>query len=323
MTGVSGRPGDGVPAGAGPALEHRVAVVRRFNRFYTRQVGALEEHLLHTPFSLTEARVIYELAQQEQATATRLGQELGLDAGYLSRLLRDFQRRALIARQPSPTDGRQVLLSLTEKGRAAFAELNARSRDDISAMLSRLSPSDQGRLVNAMHAIESVLGARPEPRVPYILRPHQPGDMGWVVQRHGALYAGEYGWNEEFEALVADIVAKFIQRFDPGRERCWIAEREGENVGCVFLVRRSKSVAQLRLLLVEPAARGLGIGGRLVDECVRFARQAGYRKIRLWTNDVLHEARRIYQRAGFRLVEEEAHHSFGHDLTGQTWELDL
>jgi len=297
--------------------------VRRFNRLYTRQIGVLHEHLLHTPFSLAEGRVIYELASHEQTTATELGESLGLDAGYLSRILRGFQKRRLISKQPSPTDRRQTLLALTEKGQAAFAQLNARSRDEIGAMLGELPPPEQDRLVAAMHAIEGLLGARPEHRVPYLLRPPQPGDMGWVVQRHGVLYAQEYGWNEECEALIAEIVAQFIRRFDPKRERCWIAERDGENVGSVFLVKQSKTIAQLRLLLVEPKARGLRLGTRLVDECIRFARQAGYRKIVLWTNDVLHAARRIYETAGFRLVHEKRHHSFGQDLVGQTWELSL
>ena len=297
--------------------------MRRFNRLYTRQIGVLHEHLLHTPFSLAEGRVIYELASHEQTTATELGESLGLDAGYLSRILRGFQKRRLISKQPSPTDRRQTLLALTEKGQAAFAQLNARSRDEIGAMLGELPPPEQDRLVAAMHAIEGLLGARPEHRVPYLLRPPQPGDMGWVVQRHGVLYAQEYGWNEECEALIAEIVAQFIRRFDPKRERCWIAERDGENVGSVFLVKQSKTIAQLRLLLVEPKARGLRLGTRLVDECIRFARQAGYRKIVLWTNDVLHAARRIYETAGFRLVHEKRHHSFGQDLVGQTWELSL
>jgi DNA-binding MarR family transcriptional regulator/N-acetylglutamate synthase-like GNAT family acetyltransferase len=297
--------------------------VRRFNRFYTRQIGVLQEHLLDSPFSLTEARVLYELAHQEQTTASQLGEGLGLDRGYLSRLLRSFQQRRLVAKQPSPTDGRQQLLSLTDKGRATFAQLNARSREDIGVMLSKLAPADQERLVAAMQAIERLLGPAPESQVPYILRPPQPGDMGWVVQRHGALYADEYRWDAQFEALVAEIVAKFVRGFDSARERCWIAEKEGQNVGCVFLVRRSKTVAQLRLLLVEPQARGLSIGTRLVTECIRFARQVGYRKMMLWTNDVLHAARRIYERAGFRLVKKETHHSFGHDLVGQTWEMDL
>ncbi len=304
-------------------LSRRVEAVRRFNRFYTRQIGVLHEGLLRSPFSLTEARVIYELAHRERATASELGAELGLDAGYLSRILRGFQDRGLLAKQPSETDGRQSILSLTEQGREAFATLNARSRAEIETMLKGLSAADQNRLVEAMHIIEELLGARPERRVPYLLRPHRPGDMGWVVHRHGVLYAEEYGWDERFEALVAEIVAKFIANFDPQRERCWIAEREGEIVGSVFLVRRTDGVAQLRLLLVEPKARGLGIGTRLVDECIRFARYAGYGKIVLWTNSVLLAARHIYEKAGFRLVQEEPHHSFGHDLIGENWEREL
>src|SRR6266571_4580925 len=239
----------------GNALPHCIDTVRRFNRFYTKQIGVLQEHLLESPFSLTEARVIYELAHHDHTTARDLGAELGLDAGYLSRILREPP---------------------------AFP-----------------------------------------PHVPYILRPPRPGDMGWVVQRHGELYAQEYGWDEQFEALVAEIVAKFIKQYDRKRERCWIAERGGENVGSVFLVKESDSVARLRLLLVEPRARGLGIGHRLVDECIGFARQAGYRKMTLWTNSVLDAARHIYERAGFQLVHEEPHHSFGHDLIGQTWDLEL
>ncbi|MBA3616607.1 MAG: GNAT family N-acetyltransferase, partial [Rubrobacteraceae bacterium] len=241
----------------------------------------------------------------------------------LSRILRGFEKHDLIHRRSSETDGRRRLLRLTERGREAFAPLDARSRKDIGAMLESLPMGGQERLVGAMRTIEGLLGARPEPEVPYILRPHWPGDMGWVVHRHGVLYAREYGWDERFEALVAEIVAKFIQRYDPKLERCWIAEREGGIVGCVFLVRESEEIAKLRLLLVEPKARGLGIGSRLVEECIRFARQAGYRKITLWTNDVLDAARRIYEGMGFRLVHEEAHHSFGHDLVGQTWELKL
>jgi DNA-binding MarR family transcriptional regulator/GNAT superfamily N-acetyltransferase len=297
--------------------------VRRFNRFYTRQIGVLNEHLLKSAFSLTEARVIYELAHREQTTATALGEELGLDTGYLSRILQGFQKRGLLARKPSSADGRQTLLALTEKGRGAFAELNARSRDDVGAMLSKLAPAEQDRLLEGMHAVETLLGARPEHAAAYVLRPPRVGDMGWVVHRHGVLYAQEYGWDEQFEALVAGIVAKFIRHYDPKRERCWIAEQEGENVGTVFLVSRSKTVAQLRLMLVEPRARGLGIGNRLVNECVRFARHVGYRKIMLWTNDVLHVARHLYEKAGFRLRREERHHSFGHDLVGQFWELKL
>ena len=304
-------------------LAPRVESVRRFNRFYTRQIGALSEHLLESPYSLAEARIIYELAQREKATATELGGELGLDAGYLSRLLAAFKKSGLIARKPSETDGRQSVIWLTEKGRKAFAELNGRSHNEIEALLSRLSPTDQNRLIEAMRVIEGLLGAQPEQKVPYIIRPHQPGDMGWVTHRHGVLYNDEYGWDEEFEALVAEITAKFIKNFDPKRERCWIAERNGEIAGSVFLVKKSKSVAQLRLLLIEPSARGMGIGKRLVNECVRFARQTGYKKIILWTNSQLITARHIYEEAGFRLVQEEAHHSFGHDLVGQNWELKL
>lgn len=304
-------------------FDRRVDAVRRFNRFYTRKIGVLQQHLLRSPFSLTEARVVYELAHREGTTATELGDVLGLDAGYLSRILRGLQRRSLVHRERSADDGREMLLRLTERGRAAFAELDAASQREVGAMLRDLSEEGQRRLVDAMRTIERALDGLPEPGVPYVLRTHQPGDMGWVVERHGALYAREYGWDEQFEALVAEIVAKFLRRYDPTRERCWIAEREGERVGCVFLVRKSKTAAQLRLLLVEPAARGLGIGTRLVEECVRFARQVGYRTMVLWTNDVLHAARRIYERAGFRLTCEERHHSFGHDLVGQTWELTL
>lgn len=304
-------------------MYQRVEVVRRFNRFYTKQIGVLHERLLRSPFSLTEARVIYELAHHEKTTATELRNELGLDAGYLSRLLRSFKKRGLIHKQSSQTDGRKNFLSLTERGQEVFSMLNARSRNEVGATLSDFSAGDQNRLVMAMQTIEELLGARPERKVPYVLRPHQPGDMGWVVHRHGVLYAQEYGWDEQFEALVAGIVAKFLQHFKPKQERCWMAEMGGEIVGSVFLVRKSRTVAQLRLLLVEPKARGLGIGARLVNECIRFARHVGYRKIVLWTNSVLHAARHIYEETGFRLIHEEPHHSFGHDLIGQTWELKL
>jgi DNA-binding MarR family transcriptional regulator/GNAT superfamily N-acetyltransferase len=303
----------------------RTEAVRRFNRFYTRRIGLLEEGLLHSPFSLTEGRVIYELAHHEQTTATHLNQELALDAGYLSRILRTLHKRGLIAKTRSEADRREWLISLTEVGQAAFAALNAASRSEIGTMLTGLSTLGQQRLVHAMHTIEGLLGAQPEHGVPYILRPHQSGDMGWVVQRHGELYNREYGWDESMEALVAEIVATFIRNFDPKRERCWIVEREGENVGSVFLVRHPErpGVARLRLLLVEPKARGLGIGKRLVQECTRFARQTGYQTITLWTNSALHAARRLYEEEGYQLVHEEAHHSFGHDLIGQTWELKL
>jgi len=303
--------------------EQRISTVRRFNRFYTKQIGLLGEGYLETPFSLTEARVLYELAHRERPSATELARELALDAGYLSRILRGFERRRLLRRTRSKADGRQSHLSLTARGRAAFAPLDVRSRADIGGRLARLGPGEQRRLVDAMQAIEALLGGAPAAKAPYVLRPHQPGDMGWVVHRHGALYAQEYGFDERFEGLVARVVAKFVDRYDPRRERCWIAEKDGEIVGSVFLVRRSRSVAQLRLLQVEPKARGLGIGERLVAECIRFARQAGYRKITLWTNSVLRVARRVYQTAGFRRVHREKHRSFGRDLVGETWELSL
>ncbi|HEX7127706.1 MAG TPA: GNAT family N-acetyltransferase [Thermodesulfobacteriota bacterium] len=308
---------------SGTDLDRRIDAVRRFNRFYTQTIGALHEGHLRSPFSLTQARVLYELAHRHEPTAAALAADLGLDAGYLSRILRGFERKGLIVRRPSQTDGRQSLISLTARGREAFAPLDAGAREEVGALLRRLTEAEQGRVVEAMQTIEGLLGPEPASRAPYVLRPHRPGDMGWVVQRHGALYAQEYGWDETFEALVAEIVAKFVRHSDPKRERCWIAEKDGENVGSVFVVQQSKTVAKLRLLLVEPKARGLGLGSRLVDECVRFARQVGYRKLTLWTNDVLHAARRIYERAGFRLVHRERHHSFGHDLVGETWDLAL
>jgi len=305
-------------------LADQVDAVRRLSRFYTRRIGVLHEGLLGGPLSLTEGRVIYELAQAE-TTASRLGAELGLDAGYLSRILRGFEARGLIERRPCGTDGRQSLLSLTQAGRDAFATINARSQAEVGAMLERLTPAEQDHLVAALLTAERLLGGegRAEPRVPYLLRPPRPGDMGWIVHRHGALYAEEYGWDWRFEALVAEIVAHFVEAFDPKREQCWIAEREGAVVGSVFLVRQSDEVAKLRLLYVEPDTRGLGIGRRLVQECIRFARQVGYHRVTLWTNDVLVAARAIYQQAGFRLVAEERHHSFGHDLVGQSWEKEL
>ncbi len=301
----------------------RVEAIRRFNRFYTKQIGVLDEGLLKSRFSLTEARVLYELAHHAQTTATELGTALGLDAGYLSRILSSFEKKNLLEKQPSPTDGRQTLLGLTEQGQAQFALINVRSQQTIGTMLETLAERDQQRLVAAMQTVEELLTAPSEQRVPYLLRPHQPGDMGWVVHRHAVLYATEYGWDETFEALVAEIVAKFIQNFDPKTERCWLAEMNGEIVGSVFLVHQSAEVAKLRLLYVESNARGLGIGARLVDECVRFAQRTGYRKITLWTNSVLTAARHIYTKAGFRLIHSEPHHSFGQALISETWELDL
>jgi len=306
-------------------LSRRIETVRRFNRFYTRQLGLLDEALLDSRFGLTEARIVYELSQHQRSTATRLGEELGLDLGYLSRMLRGLQKRGVVGRRRSPDDRRQYLLALTRAGQKAFAGLNAASRAQIEAMLSKLPELDQDRLVRAVEVVENLLGTQPEQRVPYLLRPHQSGDMGWVVERHGLLYRAEYGWDERFEALVAEIVAAFIRGFDPRREACWIAERNGERVGSVFLVRHPEreGVAKLRLLLVEPSARGLGIGRRLVQECTRLARQAGYEAITLWTNSVLTAARRIYTDEGYRLLSEELHHSFGHELVAETWELRL
>lgn len=300
-----------------------IAAVRRFNRFYTRQIGLLQQGLLNSPYSLAEARVLYEIAHRQQPTASELGQALQLDAGYLSRMLRAFEQRGLLQRRASPSDARQSLLSLTTVGRQAQAVLEEGANVEVGAMLQTLAPGGGVRLLRAMSDIEQLLGGAPASPEPYLLRTHRPGDMGWIVHRHGVLYAQEYGWDERFEALVAEITARFVREFDARRECCWLAERGDQILGCVMLVRQSDSVAQLRLLLVEPSARGLGVGRRLVEECIRFARQAGYRKISLWTNDILVAARRIYQAAGFELVGEEPHHSFGHHLVGQTWELAL
>jgi DNA-binding MarR family transcriptional regulator/GNAT superfamily N-acetyltransferase len=305
-------------------LEDRVASVRRFSRFYTRRIGVLHEGLLGSPLSLTEGRVVWELAQRETTTAAELAAELGLDAGYLSRILGGFERQGLIDRRPSERDGRQSDIALTQAGRALYATIDRRSREEVAALLGKLDDADQARLVEALETAERLLGQRRKPAGPaYILRPHQPGDIGWIIHRHGVLYAEEYGLDMRFEALVATIAAAFIDNFDAARERCWVAERAGAVVGSVLLVKESDEVAKLRLLYVEPSSRGLGIGSRLVAECVRFARQQRYSKVRLWTNDVLVSARRIYQAAGFRLVREEPHRSFGRDLVGQTWELPL
>lgn len=304
------------------STDPQVNEIRAFNRFYTRKIGVLDG-MASRPFSLAEARVLYELAHREQPTATDIRKELGLDAGYLSRIIREFERRKLVARTQSKTDERQKFLALTAKGQKVFAPLDERSNRDVAAMIEKLAPTERGRLLGAVGTIRTLLGDRPEPRTPYLLRQHQPGDMGWVVQRQGILYVREYGWDETFEALVAEIVAKFIKEYDPKRERCWIAEKDGAQVGAVFAVKGSDEVAKLRLLHVEPEARGLGIGKRLVEECVRFARQAGYKKMTLWTQSILYAARHIYEQAGFRLVREEKHHSFGKDLVGETWELDL
>lgn len=305
------------------SLEPQIDAVRRFNRLYTQKIGVLEDRRLYAPFSLAETRVLYELAHRERVTASDLGRDLGLDAGYLSRMLRGFVKQGLIAKRPAETDGRQSLLVLTAAGRAAFAPLEDASRRVLGELLTGLSSVERARLTAAMSTIETLLNGTGQAKPPYLLRPHRPGDIGWVVARHGALYAEEYGWDETFEALVAEIAAAFIRDHDPRVERCWIAEVDGEPVGSVFLVRESATVAKLRLLIVEPRARGLGIGARLVEECIRHARRTGYGRITLWTNSVLTAARAIYVKAGFRLVESAAHHSFGKDLVGEYWELAL
>jgi DNA-binding MarR family transcriptional regulator/N-acetylglutamate synthase-like GNAT family acetyltransferase len=300
-----------------------VAAVREFNRFYTRRIGVLREHLSDSPFSLAQARVLYELAHKTGTTAGELSRELDLDAGYLSRILAGFEKRKLLTRERSTADARQSHLRLTGAGRAAFRPLDRQSTREVSAMLAPMASPEQARLVEAMQAIEGLLAPAEVSETPFLLRLPRPGDMGWVIHRHGALYAQEYHWDESFESLVAGIIAEFMKKFDPRREACWIAERRGAVAGCVFLVRQSAQVAKLRLLLVEPWARGHGIGQRLVAECLAFARQCGYRKLTLWTNKNLHAARRIYERQGFQLVKEEPHHSFGHDLVGQYWALKL
>jgi DNA-binding MarR family transcriptional regulator/GNAT superfamily N-acetyltransferase len=301
----------------------RVEAIRRFNRFYTRKIGVLQKGFLGSAYSLTQGRVLYELAHREKPTAAVVGAELGLDAGYVSRILRGFKRDGLIRAERSEADGRETLLSLTPRGRKVIATLDQRSNEDVTARLGGVSETDQRRLVTAMNEIESVLAPCAVASEPYILRPHQPGDMGWVVSRQSLLYAQEYGWDEQYEALAPKIVANFVEKFDSRRERCWIAERRGETVGAVFLVKHSQTVAKLRLLHVEASARGLGIGKRLVDECVRFARRVGYQKITLWTQSILLAALHIYKQAGFRCVGKKRHHSFGHDLVAETWELKL
>lgn len=302
-------------------IDDRALTVRRFNRFYTRLMGLLHEHLLASAFSLTEVRILYELAHRPALTASDLCRELGLDAGYLSRVIAGFEKKGLVEKTRSPADGRVTQLELTEAGRATFQPLEDASQREVVAMLEKLSVPEQRQLVSAMGEIESLLQ---EERVPnYILRDPQPGDMGWVIHRQGALYAEEYGWSTEFEALVAEIVVKYMRDYDPASDRCWIAEKDGKIVGSVFLVRHDERTAKLRLLYVEPSARGLGIGRRLVEECMRHARLLGYRRMVLWTNAGLDAARHIYDKAGFALVEEEPHHSFGKDLTGQIFARDL
>jgi len=305
-----------------PQFEERIAAVRRFSRFYTRQLGLLQESLVHTRFSLTEARVLYELAHRETVTASELAADLDLDHGYLSRILRRFGDDGLLKKARAADDGRQSVISITAKGRKAFAPLNKGSHDQVAAMLQRLPPADQQRVTGAMAAVESLLGETPASS-PIILRPHEAGDMGWVTSAHGAIYAAEYGWNMQFEALVAKITAEFIENFDARRERCWIAELDGERIGSVFVVRKTDAIAKLRLLILDRRARGRGLGRRLVEECLRFAKAAGYSSMTLWTQSILTAARGIYEHAGFRLVASEPHHSFGVDLVGETWEREL
>jgi len=302
--------------------EKQVREVRAFNRFYTRKIGVLDG-MASSPFSLAEARVLYELAHQSQPTASDIRKELGLDAGYMSRIVRDLEGRKLVRRERSKLDERQSFLSLTTKGRTAFAGLDQRSNRDIAAMLDQLSPAQRNQLVDVVQTARRLLGDKVGPGTPYLIRQHQPGDLGWIVYRQAILYADEYGWDETYEALAAEIVTQFIKTYDPKWERAWVAEKDGERVGAVLVAKESPETAKLRLLHVETETRGLGIGKRLVEECLRFARQAGYQKMTLWTQSILHAARHIYQQAGFHVVREENHRSFGRDLTAETWERDL
>ncbi|MFD1673323.1 bifunctional helix-turn-helix transcriptional regulator/GNAT family N-acetyltransferase [Alicyclobacillus fodiniaquatilis] len=305
------------------AFEDRIEGVRQFNRFFTRNLGVLREGLLHSPYSLTESRIIYEIANRRNLIAANLSKELGLDSGYLSRILDRLEQKGLIEKVPSGDDARQRLLHLTPDGRKAFSLLDSRSREEISEMLDALSEQDQKRLIQSMNTIQHLLGGGLKYSDPYFLRQHEPGDMGWVVHMHGHHYAKEYGWNEHFEALVAQICSDFINHYNPDKERCWMAEMDGQIIGSIFVVQDSEEIAKLRLLFVHPMARGSGLGTRLVDECIRFARRKGYKRLVLWTNSILVSARNIYQKAGFELVKQEPHHRFGHDLVGEHWEMTL
>ncbi len=302
-----------------------IDAVRAFNRFHTRLVGALDEHLLESDYALPQVRVLYEIAHAprgQPACAGDIAAALRLDAGYVSRLVARLQADGLVQRQPTPANARRMELHLSAYGRERFEQLEGASIREVEQLLADLTPPGRRALVGSMQRIRRLLGDMPDD-APWLLREPEPGDLGLVVSRQGRLYAEEYGWDSSYEALVAEIVAGFVRHFDPAKERCWIAERDGEVVGSVFVVRQDDEVARLRLLYVDPVARGHGLGRRLVDECLRFARARGYRRMVLWTNDCLTAARRIYQAAGFRLVEEEAHHSFGKDLVGQNWELEL
>ena len=298
-----------------------IDAVRHFNRAYTRRIGLLNRGLLKSEFTLVEARILYELAHREGTTASALAEFLELDAGYLSRLLSGLAKRGLISRKPSVDDRRATLLELTPAGRDAFAELDRRSRAEVGEMLERLTVANRRDLVRAMATIERHLGGEKPAQIR--LRTHEPGDLGWIVERHGAVYARDYGFDSGFEALVAEIAAKFLKEYNPDRERCWIAELDGRRVGSVMLVKQSHATAKLRLLLVEAEARGLGLGRQLVETCLQFARATGYREMTLWTNSILDEARGLYESLGFTLVKEERHRSFGRDLVGQDWSLSL
>jgi len=301
--------------------ENRVQAIRQFSRFYTKRIGVLHERLLGSDYSLTEVRILYELAHREHCIASEICDDLGLDPGYLSRILRHFATQKLIIRERSRDDARHFALRLTPKGRSIFALLDQQSSAQVAEILSTLPDMRQKRLVNALREAEDALSGDPPQKL--VLRTHRPGDMGWVIHRHGVLYAQEYGWDDTFEALVAEIAAQFVKNFDSKRERCWIAELNGGPMGSVFLVKHTDQIAKLRLLLVEPAARGHAIGRRLVEECVQFARDCRYQKIILWTQSILIAARKIYERVGFKLVKSEPNRAFGADLVSETWELDL
>jgi DNA-binding MarR family transcriptional regulator/GNAT superfamily N-acetyltransferase len=312
-------------AAAIPVEISESAAFRRFNRFYTRLLGWLEEGVVHSDFSLTEGRILFEIATHSESCARDIGEALSLDAGYLSRLLRKLEDQKLIARTPLPADARQAVLRLTKKGQSAFAELDHRSTVQAEEILNTLTPARRAAVVHSMRTIESALQKESASRAPFVLRPHRPGDMGWVISRNAAIYTQEYGWDGTYEALVARICAHFVENFDPARERSWIADRDGEPLGCIFCVRDPEhdDTAKLRLLLVEPSARGLGLGRALVTECVNFARATGYKRMTLWTQSILKAAHHLYEQAGFKLAKEEPHHSFGADLIGQTWNMDL
>ncbi|MGX4773398.1 bifunctional helix-turn-helix transcriptional regulator/GNAT family N-acetyltransferase [Bradyrhizobium guangdongense] len=303
--------------------DDQIAAIRAFNRFYTRKLGVLDQHLGKSPFSLSEARVLYELAHRDDVSAKEIGNELGLDPGYLSRIVQSFDEKGLITRKPLPADRRQHQLSLTAKGRQAFAKLNLGSQTEVAAMLAQLPAGEAARLTQAMATIEDVLEQRPSQRAAVVLRGHRVGDMGWVISKQALAYAADYGWDISYEALVAEICAQFIKSYDAAREHCWIAEVGGEPVGSIFLVKATDEIAKLRLLQVEKKARGLGVGRALVQQCIEGARQRGYRRMTLWTQSILVAARGIYKAAGFELVATKPHHSFGQDLIGETWERDL